>query len=285
MSRELRLYEAVARWDVEGGPEVITAACQALIDGLDSPALRDLASASAHDDASDIRELVIETLQEIGVPYPSSPQPKFVLAAQRSTVDVLRLAVTPTDVSDFQLEVYVNDVEMTSEGAGLGMDPFDVLMPVNRLASDGRVPIARCDCGNYGCGVTDVAITREGGWVYWEWLVEKPMERVVVFAAEQYDAELARMDADHAWETPERAAARLVMTGVDREHLAAHGVELGWARNDFQNPERFQVFLTVGGRNTVLDVAWRGRRPDEVAREACAILARHPREWPARFTF
>jgi hypothetical protein len=29
----------------------------------------------------------------------------------------------------FQVLVYVNDVKMTASGAGLGMDPYDVLVP------------------------------------------------------------------------------------------------------------------------------------------------------------
>ncbi|WP_091291224.1 hypothetical protein [Amycolatopsis xylanica] len=198
--------------------------------------------------------------------------------------DTIRLAVTPTDVGDFQVEVYVNDVEMTAEGAGLGMDPFDVLIPVNRLATEGTVPIARCTCGNYGCGVTDVAITREDGRVHWEWLVEKPMDRIVSFAAEQYDAELARMTADHAWETPERTAGRLIKTGVDRERLRSQGVELGWVSNDHRDPERLLIHFTLGGRAAYLHIPWSGRRPDEVAREACATMASHPREWPAAYT-
>lgn len=31
--------------------------------------------------------------------------------------------------------VYVNDVEMTSAGAGLGMDPYDVIIPANLLVA------------------------------------------------------------------------------------------------------------------------------------------------------
>jgi hypothetical protein len=44
------------------------------------------------------------------------------------------LEVAPDTGADgaFQLLVYVDDVEMTSAGAGLGMDPYDVIMRIHR---------------------------------------------------------------------------------------------------------------------------------------------------------
>ena len=47
----------------------------------------------------------------------------------------------------------------------MGMDPYDVFVPDNRLVAtteSRRVPIARCTCGEYGCGATDVSIVRDG---------------------------------------------------------------------------------------------------------------------------
>jgi hypothetical protein len=49
--------------------------------------------------------------------------------------------------------MFVNGVEMTAAGAGLGMDPYDLLVPDNRLIATYEprvVPIARCECGVYG---------------------------------------------------------------------------------------------------------------------------------------
>lgn len=82
--------------------------------------------------------------------------------------------------------MFVDDVEVTALGAGLGMDPFDLFVPRNRLiAADEprRVPIARCTCGDYGCGATDVVIARDGDRVHWEWHEQKPVEQGVTFAA------------------------------------------------------------------------------------------------------
>jgi hypothetical protein len=50
-----------------------------------------------------------------------------------------------------------------------------VFVPLNRLVADSvanRVPIARCTCGVYGCGSTDVNIVRDDDMVHWDWLLE-----------------------------------------------------------------------------------------------------------------
>lgn len=115
-------------------------------------------------------------------------------------LDVLRLNVVPAD-SGFAMEIFVNDVEMTAKGAGLGIDPGEVLVPVNRFVATGRhtVPVARCECGIYGCGMTDVRITRDRDVVRWDWLKERPTDTPAIFDSAQYDAEVRRMGADHSW--------------------------------------------------------------------------------------
>jgi hypothetical protein len=208
--------------------------------------------------------------------------------ARRGGIDLLRLAVVPAPDDaggGFQVEVYVNGAEMTSAGAGLGMDPYDLLIPANRLlaASTSRsVPIARCGCGVYGCGSTDVTITREADLVHWDWLIEVPMERGVSFAASQYDAEVERVAGDHSWETAERAAGRLVLTHVDREALRSHGMTVTWVANDDRDPGLFRVALQLGDDYQIfLDTAWHGRSPEELADKACETLARGPGKWRA----
>jgi len=111
-----------------------------------------------HDATPDIRELVSQVLTELRLPQPGAG------VVRGSGIDSLRLAIA--SVGDvFEVQVYVNGVEMTKAGAGLGMDPYDVLVPANRLVATEQprtVPIARCECGTYGCGSTDVTIVRDG---------------------------------------------------------------------------------------------------------------------------
>lgn len=207
---------------------------------------------------------------------------------RRAGVDSLRLAVAP--VSDeagggFEVQVYVNDAEMTSAGAGLGMDPYDLLVPTNRLlATPTRrtVPIARCGCGVYGCGSTDVSILGDGDLVRWEWLIEVPVTRAVSFAAGQYDAEVRRVAADHSWETAERTAGRLVLTRVDRDALRSHGLAVSWVANDYRDPELFRVALQLGNDYQIfVGARWGDRSPEELADEVCEILGQGPEEWRA----
>ncbi len=80
--------------------------------------------------------------------------------------DDLRFQVhASSDSDEFEVLVFVNGVEMTSRGAGMGMDPYDIFVPENRLrpkVDEFELPIARCTCGTYGCGSTDVRISVEG---------------------------------------------------------------------------------------------------------------------------
>jgi hypothetical protein len=295
-SAEQSLYDAVARWNVDTGhglADMIHAACQALIDGLDSPTLRELAGASVRDSSWDIRERVSKSLEELEIPYPGTVPPGFAVAAgggvtRRPAVDSLRLEVTPASGDaggGFQVQAYVNGVEMTSAGAGLGMDPYAVLVPANRLVAASRphtVPIARCGCGVYGCGSTDVTITRDGDRVHWDWSIEVPMSKGASFAATEYDVEVTRVAADHSWETPERTAGRLVLTDMDRERLLTYALRPSWVANDHRDQELFRVALQIDGDYQVfVDTPWRGREPEELAREVCALLTRPPRKWHA----
>jgi len=58
------------------------------------------------------------------------------------------------------------------------MDAYDLLILDNRLLATTdpqRVPLARCECGVYGCGMTDITVQQIGTTVRWDWLVETPM--------------------------------------------------------------------------------------------------------------
>ncbi|WP_435795746.1 hypothetical protein [Micromonospora zamorensis] len=292
---EQRLYDAVAHWDTGTGygvADLIHAACQALVDGLDSATLRELAGASVRDSSWDIGDLVVRSLEELGVPYPGTVASGFALAAgggvaRRPGVDSLRLEVSPVPGDaggGFQVQVYLNGTEMTCAGAGLGMDPYDILVPTNCLVGTSQPctdAIARCECGVYGCGSTDVTIMRDGDLVHWDWSLEVPMMRGVSFAAAEYDVEVARVAADRSWETPERAAGRRVLTGMDREKRLFYGLRPSWVANDYRDQELFRVALQIDGDYQVfVDTPWRGRSPEDLAGEVCT-LALPPSAWHA----
>ncbi|TDD65621.1 hypothetical protein E1262_24630 [Jiangella aurantiaca] len=194
-------------------------------------------------------------------------------------------ALTTDHPRGFQVLVFVDDVEITALGAGLGMDPYDLLVPRNRLVATGeprRVPIARCTCGVYGCGETDVLIVRDGDRVRWEWLKQKPMEHGVTFPADDYDAEVERLGNDVGWETPERTAGRLVLRDLDGDldRLRSLGMEPQWAADD--HPRWFRVAFRIAEDYQVfVRFPWKDRTPQQLAAVVSRTLARKPQRWPA----
>jgi hypothetical protein len=299
-----RLYDAAVRWLPEmsatGHSELIEAAVQCLVEDLDSPSLRVLAGASPTDRADEIRRLLEDALGELGIPEPGTIEPwKQVVAGggtySRLPNDTIHFEIVPAgeSVGGHEVLVFVNDVEMTSIGAGMGMDPFDILIPTNRLLATPEphsVPIARCECGTYGCGSTDALIVRDGDVVHWEWRLEAPINHGVTFHSEQYDAEVRRIGADHSWERPEDTTARLVLKAVDDEALANLGLRVSWAAKDHQDARLFKVALWTGGDEPYdsgyqifLRVPWLDRDPDQVADEVARILREPPKTWPVTF--
>lgn len=203
-------------------------------------------------------------------------------------MDALRLAIEPVGADaggGFAVQIYVNEVEVTSRGAGLGMDPYDVLVPVNRFEAreDSQVvPVARCDCGVYGCGMTDAAIVRSGDTVRWDWLREKPMARPITMDADAYDREVRRAAGDHSWETPERTAGRLILSGIQPSELP-RGLRFGWVGNDWRDPGRFEVSLNVLDTHQVfVSFEWLDHSPESLAAQVRELLTtRPPSDWPA----
>jgi hypothetical protein len=276
--------------------EVIWAAANALTEGLDSPSLRVLAGASQSDRADEIWPLVGATLQELGIPTPGSVPPWRRIEEGGQTFsrlpsDTIRFNVVPAggDNAGFELLVYINDVEVTSKGAGMGMDPFHVLIPENRLSASTDVtnaPIARCECGEYGCGSSDVAIARDGNVVHWDWHGDVPLDHGVSCDADEYDAEVARIGSDRSWERPEDTTARIVLQQADRELLAVNGLKLSWAVKDYRDPGKFMVSLMTA--DTAYQIFLRfdaeGLTPEQLAANVVEALARAPKWWQATFS-
>ncbi|MER6974770.1 hypothetical protein ABT304_27180 [Nocardioides sp. NPDC000445] len=290
------MYDAAARWG-EGQEHqvIIDAATQALVDDLDSPALRTLAGLTADLRRDEIESVLADALDELGLPVPGQPgsptRDRSSEVYDRLPTDVIRFAVSPAsrDLTDgFELQVFVNEVEMTSRGAGMGMDPFDVIVPVNKLHAETtprQVPIARCECGTYGCGSTDVLIRRDGDVVHWDWLLETPASSGASFVAEQYDAEVERLVADRSWERPADTATRLILQQVDHARLAEHRLQFSWAARHFREPDQFLVSLMAD--NTAFQVfltfPFINRSPEEVAAAVVETLSSPPTKWRASY--
>ena len=214
------------------------------------------------------------------------------------------------DGGDFQVCVHVNGVELTSTAAGHGMDPRDLLIGGAGLGATSEprtVPIARCTCGIYGCGSTDITITRDGDFVHWDWTKEIPQARALgadfahrprtTFDAVQYDVEAARVAQDHAWETSGVTAYRLLVTGLERKaRVGREGVArpserrlpigndltLFSADTDYRDPSLFSVSLMYRDTHQVfLQFPWLTQTPGEMAERVRKLLDAPPTTWTA----
>jgi hypothetical protein len=184
--------------------------------------------------------------------------------------------------------VYVNGFEVTEAGAGMGMHPFDLLVPANQLVATvepRRVVVARCTCGEPGCGSTEALITRDGDSVHWDWYVDVPFDHGVSFEAAAYDAATELLAADRRWQRPVDTTSRLVLEDVDRDVLRSAGLELSWAAADHSDPDKFLVALFAPAEKfqVFLRFQLRGRSPEEVADEVVQTRRRRPSSWSATF--
>ena len=112
----------------------------------------------------------------------------------------------------------------------IGLDPDDILVtpcPLLGGRESHRITVARCSCGEIGCGSVEVEVTRSRERVDWTWSRPGSSE-TLEFLAPVYDAEVTRRLSDTTWETPDRTAARLLAGTVDREALRRHGLSYSW---------------------------------------------------------
>ncbi|WP_134011858.1 hypothetical protein [Kribbella sp. VKM Ac-2566] len=284
-----RLYDAAARCSADpywaNSTRLIETATHALTDGLDSPGLRELAAASQSDRIRKLRRLLLDALDELSVPRPEASPGQHIGGTRyaRLPTDTLRLEITPSEVL-----IHVNDLEITEAGAGMGMHPFNLFVPTNQLVATTEprhVVVARCTCGESGCGSTEARITRLGMAVHWDWYVDPPLGHGVSFDAAQYDAEVERIGNDRSWQRPADTAARLVIEAVDRERFIPAGMELSWAAVDHQDPRKFLVALFVKDEQfqVFLRFPIGDQAPERLADDVLRTLHQPPRSWRAAF--
>jgi hypothetical protein len=208
----------------------------------------------------------------------------------RLPTDEVRFEIVPARELErsYEVLVYVNGFEMTEAGAGMGMHPFDLVVPTNQLVATvepRRVLVARCTCGEPGCGSTEALITRDDGVVHWDWYVDVPFDHGVSFDAATYDAAIEQLAADRSWQRPVDTVSRLVLEDMDRDLLGAAGLELSWAAVDHRDPDKFLValFTPTEKFQVFLRFQLRRRSPEEVADEVIRRLRTPPRSWSATF--
>jgi hypothetical protein len=203
----------------------------------------------------------------------------------------LRIEVRPSpETNDHEVLFIADGVDLIARHWSdmMGLDPDDILIvpcPLIGEAEARLVTVVRCNCGVLGCGRVEVEIRRSLNRVVWECAeytdVGHPTR--LEFAAQAYDAEIQRALKDHSWETPDRTAARLLGSIVDRDILARSQLTFLWASGRI-HPGVLSVALMLkserGPGQILVHVMWSGQTPDEIARECAEILKQPPETWP-----
>src|SRR3990172_11354240 len=149
----------------------------------------------------------------------------------------------------------------------IGLHPADVLLADRLLPDDGQkqVTIARCECGEVGCGSVSAVLSRRAGSVLWR--IQTGHDDVAVsFEAAAYEREVRRALADTSWETPDRTAARLLAPLVDREALTPYHLTFCWSSGRIRaNTFSASLLLQPGPFQLLVHLPWRDASPTEIA--------------------
>lgn len=204
------LYEAAALWwnRPRDLPAVVDAACHALVAGLDSDGLAELAGVSTAESVITMRELVGRVFDELDLVWPPSGDalPEFRYGREVERVSTLRLAITRADTDwvagEPMVTIFIDDENWTARAGRSGVHPDELFRPRNLLSPAAPTVVSISDsneCGVLGCGGVSVRIARDGARVVWEWLDNGAVTARHVFDSMPYTLEIGRAAADRSW--------------------------------------------------------------------------------------
>lgn len=137
-----------------------------------------------------------------------------------------------------------------------------------------------------GCGpdcfAIEARIRREGDTICWEWgrrgVEWEGERRTTLFDAGAYDAEVARIGADHSWESAVHRAGRLILAGLALPPgvvgVRVRTTDAGELEIWLEEPDEYQIWVHA---------PWDTQRPDESATAARAMLTGPATDWPAQW--
>ncbi|WP_052438628.1 hypothetical protein [Streptacidiphilus jiangxiensis] len=170
------------------------------------------------------------------------------------TVDVLELRIICPPAAEVGLEVrpIVGGRDLFADSPYRSLSPRHLLGSATLLratATPREVRIAKTGCVEECCGAVHVTIRREMEHVLWTgW--RNPMDKDFSladcrFSAAQYDAEVARAEADRRWQWPGTVVADLLEAKLtaDGSGLAAWDCELEAIWDSWNEPDWIDVVL------------------------------------------
>src|SRR5205823_5752760 len=113
-----------------------------------------------------------------------------------------------SETNDYEVRFYGDEQDLIEKywNDMIGLDPDQILInpsPIKPNIESQIATIARCNCGETGCGSVEVEIRREGEEILWT-----NGGTILSFPGASYLVELDRARTDLSWETPERTLAR-----------------------------------------------------------------------------
>ena len=209
-------------------------------------------------------------------------------ADEENSYRSFRIVVRPSaETNDHEVRLFGDDADLVnlfSMGVEMiGLDPDSILTSASQLHATEKphtAMIARCTCGQIGCGNVCVDVSRSGGMVEWTSSADARPKIIARFPAESYDRELQRAIDDKSWETPDRTAARLLSECIDAAALARHGLTFEWA-SALLRPDTFTVSLRLdpGPYQILLHIPGGDDPPELLATRAAAVLREEPGVW------
>jgi hypothetical protein len=193
-----------------------------------------------------------------------------------------------TSTNDFEVRFYVNSQDLIEKHWPdmIGMDPDDVLS-FDKLApreEPHTVMVVRCGCGTASCANVTVKVISESNYIIWDcWdnLYGYSHPGTLIFDREQYLQAVRQALYDKSWETPDRTAARLLSSMIDRECLAGNSLSYQWASIRVKEGTFTVSVEGPPGYNQILvHIPWGDERPEQIAQKAAELLKKHPSQWP-----
>ena len=194
-----------------------------------------------------------------------------------------RIEITPSpETNSHEVRLFGDEQDLIAlfPDRLIGMDPDDILgasSPLRASSESHTATVARCACGEVGCGSAEVRIVRDGESIIWAYNDDLGF----VFDARAYDHELARAIVDASWETPDRTAARLFAASPLPDRLAQLGFRFEWASGRARQ-DTFTVSLRLRAEGTyqvLVNEPWGQESPEEIVARMRETIEQAPQSW------
>jgi hypothetical protein len=160
----------------------------------------------------------------------------------------------------------------------LGIDPPDFFAS-HALLKSGKLVVARCSCGEVGCGSATVQTLRgKNTFTWFNFSINTGLIKPLVFSRPQYDLAVETAMNDHSWETIERTAERLI-SELDFSKLKKYKLKFNWASGSLDKEYISITFNFRSRYQVVVKIPWNHKVLNDVITNVITELNKPPKEW------